>query len=110
MKFSIPALYDWYRQTIRNPKYRWWVAIGTLIYLLSPIDIAPDFIPIVGQIDDFVLLSLLVTEMSQIVLEGYKARRQTNDIDSPTANEQTPAQATVDVEAVETSETKTASI
>ncbi len=110
MKFSIPSLYNWYRQTIRNPKYRWWIAIGTLVYLISPIDIAPDFIPIIGEIDDFVLVSLLVTEMSQILLESYKARRQTDGVAPQTATEQTPAQATVDVEAVETTETNTASI
>lgn len=109
MKFSIPSLYNWYRQTIRNPKYRWWVALGTLVYLISPIDIAPDFIPIIGEIDDFVLLSLLVTEVSQIVLEGFKARRQTEGVYSEAATEETASQATVEVEAVETADTQTAS-
>lgn len=109
MKFSIPSLYNWYRKTIRNPKYRWWVAIGTLVYLISPFDISPDFIPIIGEIDDFVLLSLLVTELSQIVLEGYKTRKQTDGVCSETATEESASQATVEVEAVETVETKTAS-
>ena len=41
----------------------WWVkavvALGVL-YLLSPIDLIPDFIPVLGQLDDLVLLAGLV--------------------------------------------------
>ncbi|MFM2065069.1 MAG: hypothetical protein RLZZ507_4740, partial [Cyanobacteriota bacterium] len=25
MSFSIQSLYTWYRNVLRNPKYRWWV-------------------------------------------------------------------------------------
>ena len=57
MNFSIQSVYNWYRDTIRNPKYRWWIILGTLVYLLSPFDISPDFLPILGEIDDFVLSS-----------------------------------------------------
>jgi uncharacterized membrane protein YkvA (DUF1232 family) len=35
-------------------------ALAGLIYLLSPIDLIPDFIPVVGYLDDMVILSLLV--------------------------------------------------
>ena len=52
MNFSIQSVYTWYRETLRNPKYRWWIILGTLAYLISPIDIAPDFLPVIGQIDD----------------------------------------------------------
>ncbi|BAU63737.1 hypothetical protein STA3757_11040 [Stanieria sp. NIES-3757] len=76
MKFSLTSLYNWYRNAIRNPKYRWWIIIGTLIYLVSPIDIAPDFIPIAGQIDDLMLATLLVTELSQLFLDKFKSHRQ----------------------------------
>jgi uncharacterized membrane protein YkvA (DUF1232 family) len=101
MSFSISSLYSWYRQAIRHPKYGWWLAIGTLIYLVSPIDIAPDFIPIIGQLDDFMLASLLVTEVSQILLEKYKSRQQSGDVASETADN-TADKTTIDVEAVET--------
>ena len=47
MNFSIQSVYNWYRETLRNPKYRWWIILGTLAYLVSPIDIAPDFLPVV---------------------------------------------------------------
>ena len=67
------SIYNWYRNTLRHPKYRWWIIAGTLVYLISPIDISPDFIPIVGEIDDLMLATLLVTELSQMFLTRFKA-------------------------------------
>ncbi|MEP0858367.1 YkvA family protein [Trichocoleus sp. DQ-U1] len=72
--FSIQSIYNWYRNSIRNPKYRWWVILGSLLYLFSPIDIAPDFIPIIGWIDDGVILTLLVAEVSQMLSQRLKSR------------------------------------
>lgn len=97
--FSIQSLYDWYRNTLRNPKYRWWLILGTLAYLVSPIDIAPDFIPIVGQVDDILLLTLLVSELSQWVIDSAKARKA-NISTSETSNTSTSSDKTVDVDAV----------
>ncbi|TAE52520.1 MAG: DUF1232 domain-containing protein [Nostocales cyanobacterium] len=96
MSFSIQSLYTWYRNVLRNPKYRWWVIIGTVVYLVSPIDIAPDFIPVVGQVDDLLLLTLLVSEVSGLVIDAWKAR--TGRVD--TVNESTSKDNTVDVDAV----------
>jgi uncharacterized membrane protein YkvA (DUF1232 family) len=81
--FSIQSIYNWYRSTLRNPKYRWWLILGSLIYLFSPLDIAPDFIPVVGWIDDGVILTLLVTEISQLLSQRLKSQNQevaSNDV------------------------------
>jgi uncharacterized membrane protein YkvA (DUF1232 family) len=96
--FSIQSLYTWYRNTIRNPKYRWWIILGTALYLLSPIDIAPDFIPIIGQIDDIAILTLLVSEVSQMLIEGAKARQGVSE--TVAANPENQSDKTVDVDAV----------
>ena len=92
MQVSITSIYNWYRNTLRHPKYRWWLVLGTLAYLLSPIDISPDFIPIVGQIDDVMLATLLVTEVSQLFIEKFKSSKETVEQDTAT-------NSTVDVEA-----------
>lgn len=101
MNFSIQSLYNWYRNLLRNPKYRWWVILATALYFVSPIDIAPDFIPLVGELDDVFLLSLLVSEVSQMLIEGVKARKGNRDTKTPDAAEGSTTTAnTVDVDAV----------
>jgi len=74
MNFSLESLYSWYRNMIRNPQYRWWIVLGTLAYLWSPIDILPDIFPIIGWIDDSLLATLLVSEISQLVLARLKLK------------------------------------
>ncbi|HEY9620131.1 MAG TPA: YkvA family protein [Crinalium sp.] len=99
MKFS---LYDWYRQTIRNPKYRWWIVLGTIAYLVMPFDIAPDFLPVIGQIDDVLIVSLLVSEVSQMLIERVKASKSGKSVQDESARTVDSATTTepVDVNAV----------
>ncbi|HSM82157.1 MAG TPA: YkvA family protein [Nodosilinea sp.] len=93
MNSSVQSFYTWYKNTLENPKYRWLLAGATLLYLLSPIDFAPDFIPIIGWIDDAVVASMFIGAMSQIVLSGLTSKRQTGlRSDAPDA-----ARTTVDV-------------
>jgi uncharacterized membrane protein YkvA (DUF1232 family) len=72
--FSIQSLYNWYRGLLQNPKYRWWVVLASVAYIVSPIDISPDVFPIVGWIDDSIVIGLLVSELSQIVSAKLKER------------------------------------
>ncbi|MEM8778453.1 MAG: YkvA family protein [Cyanobacteria bacterium P01_G01_bin.49] len=93
MKFPLQFIYDWYRNAIRHPQYRWWIILGTLVYFISPIDISPDVFPIAGQIDDFVLVTLLMTEISQMVIERFQKKDQVTV-------EENPEGETVEVNAV----------
>jgi uncharacterized membrane protein YkvA (DUF1232 family) len=98
MNFSLSSLYNWYRNAIRHPKYRWWVILGTIIYLVSPIDIAPDFIPVLGQIDDVILAGLLFTELSQMMIAKLQTRQENKNVTTDASTEN-PASKTVDVDA-----------
>ncbi len=61
---------------LRHPKYRWWVITGSLVYLLNPLDMMPDALPVVGWIDDSLLATLVVAEVAQVVGDRRKAQRQ----------------------------------
>ncbi len=74
MKYLIQAFYQGYRRFIRHPQYRWLVIGATMLYLISPVDLIPDVFPIVGWIDDGLLATLMLTELSQ--LSGEKVRRR----------------------------------
>jgi uncharacterized membrane protein YkvA (DUF1232 family) len=93
--FSIQSIYNWYRGLLQNPKYRWWVVAGSIVYLVSPIDISPDIFPIVGWLDDGIIISLLIAEVSQIVKGKLEERSvRTDKATEPVADN------TVDVNAV----------
>ncbi len=101
MSFSIQSLYSWYRNTLRNPKYRWWMILGTAIYLISPIDIAPDFLPIIGQLDDIAVLTLFISEISQLLTERIQTRQRREPGSTSSDSVETPAaEIPVDVKAV----------
>ncbi|PZV18443.1 MAG: hypothetical protein DCF21_08310 [Leptolyngbya sp.] len=98
-KFFGKPFMNWYRQLLRNSKYRWVVLFGTLVYLVSPIDIAPDMIPFLGWLDDGLIATIAITEISQILLDRKRNLRQVDD--SITMTEAVDTHETViDVDAV----------
>ena len=94
-KNLIESFYSWYRGALRHPKYRWLIILGTATYLLSPIDISPDFLPIIGWLDDGLLATLLVTELSSLAM-GYLKKGQSESVENdPVATEESTV---IDVE------------
>lgn len=80
LKTDIPALY----LALRHPETPWYakaLAALTVAYALSPIDLVPDFIPVLGYLDDILLLPLLVALtircVPQAVFEACRAQAQT---------------------------------
>jgi uncharacterized membrane protein YkvA (DUF1232 family) len=75
-KLPMESVYAMYRKLVVNPKYRWWIIGATLAYVLNPIDIAPDLIPFIGEIDDAVVVSLLVTELVGVLRDKVASNKQ----------------------------------
>ncbi|RXP63501.1 DUF1232 domain-containing protein [Lutibacter sp. HS1-25] len=60
---------------IRDPKGAWCnkaIAIGALLYVISPIDAIPDMIPVFGLIDDASVIEAAVTSLSVVLVKYYK--------------------------------------
>jgi uncharacterized membrane protein YkvA (DUF1232 family) len=57
LKIYLLALWKLFKHP-DTPRSVRWVAIAVLAYALSPIDLIPDFIPVLGLLDDLVLLPL----------------------------------------------------
>ena len=57
--FHLPNLIRLYWRLFRDPRVSLWpkaLLVGALAYVVLPFDLIPDFIPFVGEIDDFVIV------------------------------------------------------
>lgn len=76
MKSLLQPLYKVYRAVLKHPKYRWIAIAASFFYLVSPVDLITDVIPFVGWIDDGVIATLLISEVSQLLLENRKKKQE----------------------------------
>jgi uncharacterized membrane protein YkvA (DUF1232 family) len=68
LKLETYALYFAY-QDPRVPWYAKFLALLTVGYAFSPIDLIPDFIPVLGYIDDLILIPLGVALVVRLIPE-----------------------------------------
>ena len=60
----------------RDPRVPWYVKLLAIVvagYALSPIDLIPDFIPVVGYLDDLIIVPLGIWLVVLLVPEGIMA-------------------------------------
>jgi uncharacterized membrane protein YkvA (DUF1232 family) len=73
----------------RDPRVPWYakaVALGVAAYALSPIDLIPDFIPVIGYLDDLIIVPLgilLVIKLEHNPI-GLNRKRDGGDSQRPT--------------------------
>ena len=77
LKREVQALY----LAVRDPRTPWYArALGVIVvaYALSPIDLIPDFIPVLGLLDDLILvpagIALILKMVAPEVMAEYRAR------------------------------------
>lgn len=66
LKKDIPAIFLAFKNKA-TPWYAKVLAILTISYALSPIDLIPDFIPVFGYLDDIIILPLLVAATIRLI-------------------------------------------
>ena len=70
----------WYGRVVRHPRTPWLARLlmgAALIYAFSPVDLIPDFIPVLGQVDDFIVVPLLFYVGWKMVPERIKEEART---------------------------------
>ncbi|MGB7575747.1 MAG: YkvA family protein [Thermodesulfobacteriota bacterium] len=81
LRTEIVALYLPYKHA-RTPWYAKVLAALIIGYALSPIDLIPDFIPVIGYLDDFILvplgIALLIKIIPRDILEECRAKAQSD--------------------------------
>ena len=73
-------LYDSYNGKYPVPKKTVIVGIFALLYLINPIDIFPDFIPLMGFVDDIAALAFAASLIKDD-LNRYRAWKMSDDSD-----------------------------
>ncbi len=79
LKRDILALY-WVTQDSRTPRWIKGLVILIVAYAFSPIDLIPDMIPLLGQLDDLILLplgiALVIYLLPSDILADCRARAE----------------------------------
>ena len=81
LKNDVPAVF----LALKDKKTPWYAklfAVLTVAYALSPIDFIPDFIPILGYLDDLIILPLLVALTTKFIPQEVfvEYRKQAQDM------------------------------
>ena len=69
----VPDCVVLFKRLLADPRVEWWrkaLLVFVIVYLASPIDLVPDFIPVAGQLDDAILVVIAL----RVLLRGSGPR------------------------------------
>lgn len=66
LKIELTAIY-FAMKDIRTPFMAKFLIALTVSYALSPIDLIPDFIPVLGYLDDLIIVPLMITASIKLI-------------------------------------------
>jgi len=82
IKTSFSLIRDWFSGAYDKVPARMIVSLaGALIYLVSPLDLIPDWVPMAGLVDDAAMLAF-VFQLSKVDLNAYRQweKRQPDEL------------------------------
>lgn len=81
LKIDIPTVFIALKQK-ETPFIAKMLAFVTVAYALSPIDLVPDFIPVLGYLDDVIILPFLVAMTIKLIPDDIlkNCREQSKDL------------------------------
>lgn len=51
----------------RTPRRAKWVLVGLAVYVASPIDPIPDFLPVIGHLDELIVVPLVLRRVRRMI-------------------------------------------
>jgi len=69
---------DSYHGTYKINKWNLSVLVGTIIYVVSPLDAVPDIIPVLGWLDDVTIVTYSLSKLTEEIkrYKEFKANKQ----------------------------------
>lgn len=81
IKTSFALIRDWFKGSYDKVPARMIVSLaGALIYLVSPLDLIPDWVPMAGLVDDAAMLAF-VFQLSKVDLNAYRKWNRSQQAD-----------------------------
>jgi uncharacterized membrane protein YkvA (DUF1232 family) len=72
----------------RTPRLAKWLIVGAIAYVLSPVDLIPDWIPVVGYLDDVLIVPGMIALALWMVPDDVK--RECRNSETTTGDNQCP--------------------
>lgn len=78
LQLLFEVLQAWYKGTYKEiPKGSIIMIIASILYFVSPVDLIPDFIPVIGLVDDAAVIAFAIKQLSAD-LEKFKVWKESN--------------------------------